>query len=90
MERKCNLFGNSGCNLNRREFLGGCAACAAGLAGLSLLSSRSSALEIGECDEKAKVRLVFTHRPTEEATWPNAGYDHKGRKAQLTKKFRSA
>lgn len=90
MGQKCNLFGNSGCSLNRREFLGGCAACAAGLAGLSLLSSKSAALEIGESDEKAKVRLVFTHRPTEEATWPNIGYDHKGRKAELTKKLRRA
>jgi len=91
---KC-LF-NPGCGLNRREFLGGCATCAAGLAGISALglsalgAKTAAAQEIGGFSEKAKVRLVFTHAPPEEATWPNIGYDYEGRKRDLTEKLRRA
>ena len=76
------------CGLNRREFLGGCAACAAGLAGLSALGVSSAMAQAPYPSERAKVRLVFTHIPPQHATWPNIGYDYEGRKKELTEKLR--
>ena len=92
MKDNNGLCTNRSCFLNRREFLGSCAACAAGFAGISAFGvklARAQAVGVGD-DEKAKVRLVFTHRPPEEATWPNIGYDYEGRKKELTEKLRRA
>ena len=93
-DNQCSF--SSVCGLNRRQFLGGCVSCTAGLTGMSVLGmsalgakTAAAKAAAGEC-EKAKVRLVFTHAPPEEATWPNIGYDYEGRKKQLTKKLRQA
>ena len=64
--------------LSRRDFLGGCAVCATGLAGVSALGS-ALAQETAGKSEKPRVRLIFTHRPSSNATWPNIGYDYDGR-----------
>ncbi|KPJ65943.1 MAG: hypothetical protein AMJ43_09560 [Coxiella sp. DG_40] len=91
MTDKMNLF-RPGCRLSRREFIGGCAACAAGLSAVSILSNSAKAQtpQLKLPIQKAKVRLVFTHIPTEEPTWPNIGYDYEGRKKELTEKLRKA
>ena len=81
---------NNACGLSRREFLGSCAACAAGLAGASLLAPGPALAQAPHPGEKAKVRLVFTHIPPENPTWPNIGYDYEGRKKELTQKLRKA
>lgn len=90
MKDTSHLPAQSTCSLNRRQFLGGCAACAAGLAGLSVLYAETTAPGITIPAEKAKIRLVFTHKPPEEATWPNIGYDYEARKKELTNKLRQA
>ena len=89
MTDKMNLF-RTGCRLSRREFIGGCAACAAGLSAVSILTNSASARmpQPKLPTQKAKVRLVFTHEPPENATWPNIGYDYEGRKKELTDKLR--
>ena len=92
MKKSNSLCANGIYGLNRRQFLGGCAACAAGLAGVSIFGIKSAAAQaaaVGD-DKKAKVRLVFTHEPPENATWPNIGYDYEGRKKELTEKLRQA
>jgi len=88
---KMNLF-RPACRLSRREFIGGCAACAAGLSAVSILPNSASAQtpQPKLPTQKAKVRLVFTHEPPENATWPNIGYDYEGRKKELTEKLRRA
>jgi len=78
---------NTGCELSRRQFLGGCAACAAGLAGISALSDIPALAQPPASSEKAKVRLVFTHIPPQTPTWPNIGYDYEGRKKELIEKI---
>jgi hypothetical protein len=40
--------------------------------------------------EKPRIRLVFTHIPPENPTWPHIGYDYEGRKKILTDKLREA
>ncbi len=91
MADKMNLF-RPACRLSRREFIGGCAACAAGLSAVSILTNSALAQtpQLKLPTQKAKVRLVFTHEPPENATWPNIGYDYEGRKKELTEKLRRA
>jgi hypothetical protein len=76
-----------GCELSRRQFLGGCAACAAGLAGISALSAIPVLAQPPASNEKTKVRLVFTHIPPQTPTWPNIGYNYEGRKKELIEKL---
>lgn len=92
MNIKNALCPNKSYCLNRREFLSGCAACAAGLAGISAFGIKSAKAEDAATDavEKARVSLIFTHEPPENATWPNIGYDYEGRKKELTEKLRLA
>ena len=78
------------CGFSRREFLGGCAACAAGLAGVSALSAAHAQTLNTKPRAKTKVRIFFTHEPTEKATWPNIGYDYEGRKKELLAKLKKA
>jgi L-fucose isomerase-like protein len=40
--------------------------------------------------DKARVRLVFSHIPPTQATWPNIGYDYESRKKELTAKLTAA
>jgi len=76
--------------VSRRGFLGGCIGCAAGLAGLSALGlSPAFGQATAGASNKARVRLIFTHRSPKEATWPNIGYDYDGRKKELTEKLRA-
>jgi hypothetical protein len=91
--------GNSGKNIeqddiikmSRRCFLGGCAACAAGLAGVSALGfNKAMAEEAQSGPEKARVRVFFAHKPSNNATWPNIGYDYDGRKKELLEKLKSS
>lgn len=41
-------------------------------------------------EEKARIRLVFTHIPPEKPTWPYQGYDYEGRKKELTARLRQS
>jgi hypothetical protein len=87
-QHQSNLkIGNQVCELSRRQFLGGCAACAAGLAGISALTAIPAAAQPPVGDEKVRVRLVFTHIPPQNPTWPNIGYDYEGRKKELLEKL---
>jgi hypothetical protein len=78
--------------LSRRRFLAGCAAGAAGLTlhPWAIAPCFAIADESLIPPDKAKVRLVFTHVPPQEATWPNIGYDYEGRKKELTARLMKA
>ncbi len=80
---------NSSC-LSRREFLGSCTVCAAGLIGAGALGLAPASAQSLPPQEKARVRLVFTHIAPGTATWPNIGYDYEGRKQKLTQDLRKA
>ena len=77
--------GCGSCALSRRRFLAGCAACGVGIGGLAALSGKTAA---AEAPAKAKVRLVFTHIPSDRPIWPNIGYDFDRRKTELTEGLR--
>ena len=81
--------------VSRREFLSGCAACAASavcVPALAVAASPAGATQAAATtsDEKAKIRLVFTHISPTERTWPYQGYDYEGRKKELTSRLRQA
>jgi hypothetical protein len=77
--------------ISRRSFLGGCAACAAGFASLSDFGlCPAIAQETQSGQEKARVRIFFTHKPPSNATWPNVGYDYEGRKKTLLEKLQNS
>jgi hypothetical protein len=78
--------------LSRREFLAGCAACTACASTLGLGASATAAAAPAEAtnEEKVRIRLVFTHRSPDLATWPYQGYDYEARKKELTSRLREA
>ncbi len=76
------------CGISRREFIGGCTACAAGIAGLSAMAAAPAFAQTPPAGGKPKIRLVFTHIPPQNPTWPNIGYDYEGRKKELTARLK--
>ena len=89
MTSDSDLFPST-CPFSRRCFLSGCAASAA-FAAFSALKSTSAAIARPSIPtQKARIRLVFTHQPPEDATWPNIGYDYENRKNLLTQNLRQA
>jgi hypothetical protein len=89
MTSDSDLFPST-CPFSRRRFLSGCAASAA-CAAFAALKSTSAAIAAPSIPaQKARIRLVFTHQPPEDATWPNIGYDYQARKKLLTQNLRQA
>jgi hypothetical protein len=89
--KETQICANSGSSISRRQFLSGCAACAACFAGVPALGTQPVApIHIPVPTEKAKVRLVFTHRSPDLATWPHIGYDYDARAKELTAKLRAS
>ena len=84
--------------VTRRDFLTGCVGCAAAAtcapalaAPLHRSGAAASAAVLGgasAASEKTRIRLVFTHIPPEEQSWPYQGYDYEARKRELTAKLR--
>jgi hypothetical protein len=80
----------AGCRLrrlNRREFLTGCAAGAMAASRLPAFGAEGGA---AKAPAKPRIRLVFTHIPSAQPTWPNIGYDYDGRKKELIAKLTRA
>jgi hypothetical protein len=73
---------------SRRQFLAACAGCPAMAMCASQASGAAPPVKIPE--EKARIRLVFTHIPPEKPTWPYQGYDYEGRKKELTARLRQS
>jgi hypothetical protein len=71
--------------MTRRGFLA-CGAASAGALALGV----PGALAEDAPTTKPKIRLVFPHRPPDQATWPNIGYDYEGRKKELAARLREA
>ncbi len=72
--------------IDRRGFLSRCTACAAA----ATCAAAGVVPAVAATATKPKLRLVFTHIPTEKPTWPNVGFDYEGRKNALTEKLRQA
>ena len=79
-------------SLSRRRFLAGCASCAAYVCLGRLEAATPCAISSADLlpKDKARVRLVFSHIPPTQATWPNIGYDYESRKKELTAKLTAA
>ena len=54
-------------HLSRRAFLAGASACTAGVASIANVATSAIAAE-KKAPRKARVRLVFTHKPSEKPT----------------------
>jgi hypothetical protein len=76
--------------VNRREFLAGCAACAAGVSALQAGSAVAAQPRPLDRANKPRIRLVFAHLPSDARTWPYQGYDYEERKRELTEHLRQA
>ena len=76
----------TGC-ATRREFL---ASCAAGMAVASLGTPARLFAAENVPAAKAKVRLVFTHLPSNIYNWPEWNYDFDARKKELVEQFRQS
>ena len=75
----------------RRSFLKQCAACAACAACPRIAFPGPQPVTAPESRAVApKLRLVFTHIPSDKATWPYQGYDYDGRKKELLARIRRA
>ena len=87
IDRRLSVVHDEGPGVDRRRFLSRCTGCA--LAGSCLLSDRGvSALgKPMEVERRPKVRLVFTHIPAGQPTWPYISYDYETRKRELTRQL---
>ena len=70
--------------LNRRRFLGGCAAAAACGACPAICGAAAPAWPAA----KAKIRLVFSSPARPIEGWPYKDYDHQGRAREITARLR--
>jgi len=84
VKKKSSFSNNFIRGLSRREFIQSCAACMAYASTFTLGKNRLFALDQPAAgQERARVRLVFSHIPPDRPTWPNIGYDYEGRKKEL-------
>ncbi len=79
-------------NVNRRDFLAGCAGCTAAAYAPTLAAGTALAAERAPliANAKPRVRLIFTHIPSEKESWPNKGYNYDKRKQELLKRLTEA
>jgi hypothetical protein len=75
--------------LDRRGFLGRCAGCALlASCGAASLGSRVLGKPAGgQSVGKPRGRLVFSHIPPGQPTWPYISYDYESRKRELTRQL---
>lgn len=82
------------CPISRRRFLGLAGGTAACCALLPLAESVLAAEPVSRtkifAKSKAKVALVFTHRPKGQPTWPTVDYDYDARAKELTARLAEA
>ena len=84
IDQRLSVVPSEGCGVDRRGFLGRCAGCAlasgcvVGAWGVPAPAKPASAAE------KTRVRLVFSHIPPGQPTWPYISYDYEARKRELT------
>ncbi len=82
--KKQSISGNNSFKgLSRREFMESCAACMAFASTLALSKKGLAFSQPAPGEEKARVRLVFSHIPPDRPTWPYMGYDYESRKKEL-------
>ena len=84
---RLNLVSEQSCGIDRRGFLARCAGCS--LAGGCLAGAWASPV-LGRATavaERPKVRLVFSHVPPGQPTWPYINYDYETRKSELTRRL---
>ncbi len=85
---------NCSCRMSRRRFIGLAGGAAACCALLPLAESALAAEPVSRTTVypkgKARVALVFTHRPSGQPTWPSKDYDYDARAKELAAKLTSA
>jgi hypothetical protein len=78
------------CGLDRRGFFGRCAGCAlASGCAVGVWGAPALGKSAGSPGDKPRVRLVFTHVPPGQPTWPYISYDYETRKRELTRRLMS-
>jgi hypothetical protein len=85
IDERLNVVQDEFSGLDRRGFLGRCAGCALA-SGCALGAWSAPALgKPIDVAKVTKVRLVFSHIPPGQPTWPYISYDYEARKRELTR-----
>jgi hypothetical protein len=72
---RLSVVQDEACGLDRRAFLGRCAGCALA-SGCAIGAWSAPALgKPADVEKRPKVRLVFSHIPPGQPTWPYISYD---------------
>ena len=78
---------NGACGIDRRGFLARCAGCSLGsgcMVGAWALPVLGKPTAMAG---RPRVRLVFSHIPPGQPTWPYINYDYEARKRELTRRL---
>ena len=77
--------------VSRREFMNSCAVCAAS-AFIWTIAENSIPVfaQPTSAARKIRVRLIFSHLPPENATWPYKGYNYEGRKKEISNQLQKS
>jgi hypothetical protein len=75
------------CGLDRRGFLSRCAGCALATGCAVGAWSAPALSKPADVEKRTKVRLVFSHIPAGQPTWPYISYDYESRKRELTRQL---
>ena len=87
LDGRLSIFQDGACGMDRRGFLGRCAGCAV-FSGCAAGSWSTQALgKPVDGEGRPRVRLVFSHIPPGQPTWPYISYDYETRKRELTAKL---
>jgi hypothetical protein len=78
---------NDACGLDRRGFLGRCAGCALASGCITGALAGPPLGKPAGAERRPRVRLVFSHIPPGQPTWPYISYNYEARKKELTGKL---
>ena len=80
LDGRLSIVQDGACGVHRRGFLGRCAGCAL-VSGCAAGSWSARALgKPVQAEARPRVRLVFSHIPPGQPTWPYISYDYEARK----------
>jgi hypothetical protein len=87
MDHRLSVIEPDACGVDRRSFLGGCVGCALASGCMTSAWGALPRMKPVFMEGRPKVRLVFSHIPPGQPTWPYISFDYEARKRELTSKL---